>query len=149
MSLGVFVQRGVSRELLLRPLNAIHARCVASSHLIALAPDETSKLTRRVVLVSKKDKKNGKDGGGVVAAVTKHAAKFSWVPSTCLREGYRLGYRLTATSVIATPLRVYLPALHPPSHSTSDLLPLPTCRSPRRLSTPCPPLPSERATRTR
>lgn len=27
--------------------------------------------------VSKKDRKNGKDGGGVVAAVTKHAAKFS------------------------------------------------------------------------
>lgn len=29
---------------------------------------------------SKKDRKNGKDSGGVVAAVTKQGAKFSWVP---------------------------------------------------------------------
>ena len=28
---------------------------------------------------SKKDRKHGKDGNSVVAAVTKHGAKFSWV----------------------------------------------------------------------
>ena len=44
------------------------------------------RLTCIVMKGAKKDKKNGKDSGGVVAAVTKHTAgKFAYVkcPSPC------------------------------------------------------------------